>query len=69
MKRSEMLTALSRHLYEQGYMIHSENAADAVAKAILEIVEAAGMQPPPIESKSWNRTDNCYFDVNEWELE
>lgn len=47
-----------------------DTTQEITGRTIIDFVqEHLGMLPPPIETKHWNRQDNCYYEDNEWEQE
>lgn len=74
MKRSDALKLIANQLNFLsgefvGYKTEFSYAELKKADVILTSLESAGMQPPPIETKFWNRQDNDFHYVNEWEPE
>jgi hypothetical protein len=62
MRRSEAIQAL----------VETMGAYDSwreQCEYMLSQLEAIGMAPPEIETKSWNRQDNEYHKEREWENE
>lgn len=77
MKRSEMIQIISRNLQKHENMFNGYKngsiplkcVSDNLASYILKEIEKVGMLPPGIETDIWNRQDNNYYIINEWEFE
>lgn len=64
MKRSEMILKLEGFLRDL-----KATGLKQVSNEILDFLESEGMAPPEIESEFWDRSNNDYHKVHEWEDE